>query len=921
MQIVLFIVDNSASMGQRCYLGTRLLDVAKGAVETFIKMRSRDPASRNDRYMLVTLDEIMFSIKAGWKETHAQLIDRLKSLQAEGLTTLGQALRTSFDLLSVNRLVSGIDTYGQGRSPFFLEPAMIIAITDGGKLSNKNGVQTELHLPMNDPLPGSELTKEPFRWDQRLFSLVLRLPATTTQEPEQLGSVPSDRSPISLMCEVTGGRSYSVTSQKTLMQCLDSLVQKVQGGVVVHFECIDPEKRLLNEVRQPNGLIPGKANGGTNSRSVSPNPLSDPSGNNTGWASLHRMIYVRPSPKSGIPIGHWPLPEAFWPDPNAPSLIPRTAHPILRFSSCETEPLLVTNFPYDKYELEPSPLTQVLLEKKNPNTCWQVYVDNSGKYSDNSPPPCGYLKASSNLSCVNLFVMPYNYPVLLPLINKLIKNKMKMIPSLRVELEDYLKMLPSYYIGAVRKAMRQLGVPNLVPDSLEVGLSHSVLSYFKKLKQQAKASADRIMNSVGHIPPYVNKGISISGRYNTLSVTQLPNFNQILASVTENASLMPKVDLNEFPNFHIGVNSGDGMKGRRMYHNAFDVPRSQLLNQVRKMKVNFHRVLSSNQLTRIRLQDKAELHNQPISTMGNYQEYLKKFPQPLRELDPDTPKRLHTFGNPFKLAKEKGMMIDETEDYDAPSSGNKSGRSGDAGKRNRRKRSASPMRPGTPPVFKKSHLSTPGFVNNQTNPAAVVTNHQTTDNHNSLPHAFLNGETRPPNGALELTEPSAIKTTPSDIAAKLQALKSNLKHNMSEMIELEPKLKHSDLLNGKGSDNMSLSDSMGLTNDSVWKTMHRKHKQKKPKSNKATAEIENANSSIKDTVIKFVRKPGKNDINIFNELQKLKGPKSSWHPVLCSVIKEAHRFKKDNLIQHLKKFEETLEKHLASSPQPHKVDR
>lgn len=904
-------------MGQRCYLGTRLLDVAKGAVETFIKMRSRDPGSRNDRYMLVTLDEMMFSIKAGWKETHAQLIDRLKSLQAEGLTTLGQALRTSFDLLSVNRLVSGIDTYGQGRSPFFLEPAMIIAITDGGKLSNKNGVQSELHLPMNDPLPGSELTKEPFRWDQRLFSLVLRLPATTTQEPEQLGSVPSDPSPISLMCEVTGGRSYSVTSQKTLMQCLDSLVQKVQGGVVVHFECIDPDKRLLNDVRQPNGLISAKQNGGPISRSISPNPLSDPSGNNTGWASLHRMIYVRPSPKSGIPIGHWPLPEAFCPDPNAPSLIPRTAHPILRFSSCETEPLLVTNFPYDKYELEPSPLTQVLLEKKNPNTCWQVYVDSSGKYSDNSPPPCGYLKASSNLSCVNLFVMPYNYPVLLPLINKLIKNKMKMVPSLRVEFEEYLKMLPSYYIGAVRKAMRQLGVPNLVPDSLDVGLSHSVLSYFKKLKQQAKLSADRTMNSVGHTPPYVNKGISISGRYNTLSVTQLPNFNQILASVTENASLMPKVDLNEFPNFHIGVGSGEDVKGRRMYHNAFDVPRSQLLNQIRKMRVNFQRVLSSNQLTRIRLQDKAELHNQPMSTMGNYQEYLKKLPQPLRELDPDTPKRLHTFGNPFKLAKEKGMMIDETEDYDAPSSGSKSGRSNDPGKRNRRKRSGSPMRPGTPPVFKRSHLSPPppAVANLHSSPSATNSNHQTVDSRSSLPHVFLNGEAHPPNGALEVSEPPAIKTTPADIAAKLQAIKANLKRNTPDTIEIEPKLKHSELPNGKGLDNTSQSDSRTSTNDIVWKTMHRKHQQKKPKSNKSTLETETANSKIKDTVIKLVRKPGKNDVQIFNELQKLKGPKSSWHPILCSVIKEALRFKKDNLIQHLKKFEETLEKHLAS-PSP-----
>lgn len=59
---------------------------------------------------------------------------------------------------------------------------------------------------MNSPLPGSELTKEPFRWDQRLFALVLRLPGAASAEPEQLGSVPTDESAITQMCEVTGGK-------------------------------------------------------------------------------------------------------------------------------------------------------------------------------------------------------------------------------------------------------------------------------------------------------------------------------------------------------------------------------------------------------------------------------------------------------------------------------------------------------------------------------------------------------------------------------------------------------------------------------------------------------------------------------------------------------------------------------------------
>lgn len=47
----------------------------------------------------------------------------------------------------------------------------------------------------------------------------------------------------------------------------------------------------------------------------------------------------------------------------------------------------------------------------------QVFVSSSGKYSELGH-PFGYLKASTTLTCVNLFVMPYNYPVLLPLLGR-----------------------------------------------------------------------------------------------------------------------------------------------------------------------------------------------------------------------------------------------------------------------------------------------------------------------------------------------------------------------------------------------------------------------------------------------------------------------------------------------------------------------
>ena len=38
MPVIVFVVDNSASMNQVTYLGTSYLDLAKGAIENFLKV-------------------------------------------------------------------------------------------------------------------------------------------------------------------------------------------------------------------------------------------------------------------------------------------------------------------------------------------------------------------------------------------------------------------------------------------------------------------------------------------------------------------------------------------------------------------------------------------------------------------------------------------------------------------------------------------------------------------------------------------------------------------------------------------------------------------------------------------------------------------------------------------------------------------
>lgn len=53
---------------------------------------------------------------------------------------------------------------------------------------------------------GNELTEEPFRWDHRLFTLVLRLSGGVPRLKVTPGMpLPVDASPINAMCLATGG--------------------------------------------------------------------------------------------------------------------------------------------------------------------------------------------------------------------------------------------------------------------------------------------------------------------------------------------------------------------------------------------------------------------------------------------------------------------------------------------------------------------------------------------------------------------------------------------------------------------------------------------------------------------------------------------------------------------------------------------
>lgn len=64
----------------------------------------------------------------------------------------------------------------------------------------------------------------------------------------------------------------------------------------------------------------------------------------------------------------------------------------------------------------------------------------------------------------------------------------------------------------LRRALTRMGAPNLVPDNMDNSLSYSVITYLKKLKNQAKMEMDRLIAGIGQ-KVQASEGIKVEPRY------------------------------------------------------------------------------------------------------------------------------------------------------------------------------------------------------------------------------------------------------------------------------------------------------------------------------------------------------------------------------------------------------------------------
>ncbi|KAF9312532.1 Integrator complex subunit 6 [Podila horticola] len=615
--IVIFLVDTSASMNQKFSNGMSALECTKSGIEHMVKhLPQVKPADKhNDKFLLVTYEEGPGCIKSSFKDPLPHLIKELKVLKAQDMSNPGMSLSTVFDLLSAYRVYHSIDTPGSGRFPGSIEPCVILWFTDGGKQSSAAGVFERLNIP-GITSAGADYYHEPFRWDQRLYTIFLE-PNSDVIDPQ-----------LSILSNVMGGASYRVRTVRHMLQAMDCMlgISKIPPtqyspqavlhiyAIVINFE------DLIVDPRRPNTV------------------------------NHHQLVYIPPgwlTPQNRH-AGFFPIPEPYWPDAETTRLPTRNAQPTVHFHTKEEKSIdIPEGFPYDKYGVAPCPMTQELLTRP-PGTCWpwiysisaQVYIKNSYK-TEGFGFPFGFLKANTHKNAVTLTVVAYNYPALFTLLVHLnsLPNRMPN-QEWQQDFKEYLSHTPSYYHTPLRNALRRMNINNVMPAD-QGSLNQVISRQLGKNKLQAKTELDRLLSAekadVNELLLSKKKVLSSNPfdalRSNSIAMLndlKRPFFKALQASTTTQM-----------------VKNGSKNGSSQFAQSRFGAPRMDMT------------------------MDSDDLHSLPIADMGIYQDRMQKLQQetlrdPFRDEESVKSQQRTMFGNPYK--QDKKVPIDEEDEASAADS-------------------------------------------------------------------------------------------------------------------------------------------------------------------------------------------------------------------------------------------------------------
>eukprot|EP00055_Hartaetosiga_balthica_P005656 m.16922 g.16922 ORF g.16922 m.16922 type:complete len:773 (-) comp4689_c0_seq2:121-2439(-) len=458
---IVFVIDTSVSMSAPTSSGVSHLDAVRMAVENTVNRYKG-----KHHFSVVTHEEGYKAIKH-WNWAFSNVDVPQFQIHPSTVNYQSEALTTTFFLLNMDRVRHRSSLLGQGRLIFLATPTLIINITDGNLSPGFNPT-----FPFNKlSYPGSNLYPQIYRWDQRLVSVITRMTQSSTSLDTTSSTPATSKIPTSLRktCVNTGGALIEVNSPQNLYGCIDNLVRSATPFVVVDIK-----------------------------------PLKVPV--DIGFSGCIQVLNIPSSPNKT-----WPIPEPFW-SQSVRELPQQPSQPHIYFDPVNSRPSVVQNFPFDKYPLVPSPLTQWILSKGRSDICFYCYVLGSGppdqpqqssttpslpSSSPSSSPthelgkPFGYLKPSSDMKFVNLVVLPYNWEELEQLRHQLFKilgNRPDQ--QWTKSFQTYLRSIPCYYYEPMRLAVGTRWGPSMTQFVPPVTLP-PIFATLKLLRQEAKDVSTR----------------------------------------------------------------------------------------------------------------------------------------------------------------------------------------------------------------------------------------------------------------------------------------------------------------------------------------------------------------------------------------------------------------------------------------------
>lgn len=675
-----FILDTSGSMATRSHPQFSFFEFAKTYIENFIKVRSRsdgrNQANRElDRYFLsTTTGQYPHNIKVVSEKLGIAVTEEIKKLILPyGIAQCHNAILDAFRVLHVTRAQTGIDGVGTGRVVQNSDQSMIILLTDGNGV---NGIPTDFRLEFNPPFLGSDFTKEAFRWDQKLYAVVFRIPPTPFKITNPQLSNPDIDSPvIERLCSSTGGRSFSIVSTRQTQVSIDHILAiATQHRIGVRFQCLPTIHFTASQVSQEDfSRLAARFE-----RVADQKPVTN--------------LISRMNPQGRPVTCHWAIPESFFPQRAQDALPPRTAHPVIL---CAPKPLqfnIRTEIPVDKLELEAgSPVTHIITDILQGRKDLVVFTYIEGS-SLGPTCPFGCLRLNQHGNGITLILLPFNFPLLYPLVEEVVKEPQLNASQIwRQKLDSYFATVPYYYHTQMRNCLEKIKVKVEYNSSMSNIYAGQLLSHLNRLKVKAKEEFDQIMNAskanetrVAHV---LNPAVRLE---RITSRSRMVGFGADEDDMEEIGfdGVPGPIIAQDYKDLKIALYPPPIIEAQldTSYRTPYTSKIEDLVGKLNRLQANVEMIFDPKKPTlldmakcgpRPRFNILEELHNMPQKHMGEYESYQQArgrfYGATMRKLWEEDKDKTHAFGNPYKL-KMGGAGVDEvmdtTADGNTPSSSN-----------------------------------------------------------------------------------------------------------------------------------------------------------------------------------------------------------------------------------------------------------